>query len=192
MNEIHADLTDEQLAILVQQGDKEKFGLLMARYESKLFRYGRKFLSNQDNIEDVVQEVFIKTYQNMKSFDAAQRFSPWIYRIAHNTFVNALRKTSRGPLYFFDFDTIISHPIYEDPAVFEREQVEMKKMIDRGLEKLSSNYREILILYYLEEQSYKEIADILHVPIGTVGIRLKRAKDALKKVYQKLGLTHEQ
>lgn len=192
MNETHPDLTDEQLAVLVQGGDKEKFGLLMARYESKLFRYGRKFLSNPDNIEDVVQEVFIKTYQNIKSFDASQRFSPWIYRIAHNTFVNALRKNSRGPLYIFDFDTLISHPVYEDPAVFEREQAEIKKMIDKGLEELSSNYREILILYYLEEQSYKEIADILHIPIGTVGIRLKRAKDALKKVYDKLGLSHEQ
>jgi RNA polymerase sigma-70 factor (ECF subfamily) len=64
-------------------------------------------------------------------------------------------------------------------------------MIDRGMDKLSSSYREILILYYLEELSYREIADVLRVPIGTVGIRLKRARDALKKVYKELGVHYE-
>ncbi len=192
MNDPHSALTDEQVALLIQQGDKERFGLLMDRYEKKLFRYGRKFLSNQDNVEDVVQEVFIKTFQSIKSFDASQKFSSWIYRIAHNTFINVLKKNTRNPLYFFDFDTLISHPIYEDPATKEREQKMMQEMIDKGLDNLSSDYQEIIILYYLEELSYKEIADILRIPMGTVGIRLKRAKDSLKKVYQKLGLTYEQ
>jgi RNA polymerase sigma-70 factor (ECF subfamily) len=187
MNDPHQELSDEALAELVQKGDKERFGVLMERYEKKLFRYGRKFLSNKDTIDDVVQEVFIKTYQSIQGFDIHQRFSPWIYRIAHNTFINELRRHSRNPLYLFDFDTLVAHPIYEDPAVMEREQKEMRAMLDAGLETLQPNYREILILYYLEEQSYKEIADILHVPVGTVGVRLKRAKEGLRKVYKKLG-----
>ena len=109
--------TDEQLAVLVQQGDKEKFGILMKRYEDKLLRYGRKFLSGKENIEDVVQEVFIKTYENIRSFDTTQKFSPWIYRIAHNTFVNGLKSYLRNPLYLFDYDALISHPVYEDPGI---------------------------------------------------------------------------
>ena len=64
----------------------------------------------------------------------------------------------------------------------------MRKMIDKGLGKLSSAYKEVLILYYLEEMSYKEIAEILRTPIGTVSIRLKRAREALKKVYEDLGI----
>lgn len=183
-------LTDEDIAANVQKGNKEQFGLIMQRYEKKLFRYGRKFLSNKDNIEDVVQEVFIKTYQNIKSFDTTQKFSPWIYRIAHNTFINMMKKGFRNPLTMFDFDTLVAHPIYEDPTQKEEEYQNIKKMLDIGLEKLSANYKEILILYFLEEQSYKEISDILRVPIGTVGIRLKRAKDALKKVYDSLGMTY--
>ena len=180
---MNPELTDEQLALLVAKGDKELFGTLMARYEAKLFRYGKKFLSDQENIVDVVQDVFIKTYQNIKSFDTSLKFSSWIYRIAHNTFVNALRKKSRSPLYFFDIeiDTFIPHPIYEDPLQKENEQKEMKKMLDHGLSKVTSKYREVLILYYIEELGYKEIADILRVPVGTVGVRLKRAKDELKK-----------
>lgn len=173
--------TDEQVAVLVQKGQKESFGILMDRYERKLFSYARKFLTGQDNIEDVVQEVFIKTYQNIKSFDASQRFSPWIYRIAHNTFVNALRKNAKSPLRFFDFDTFVAHPIYEDAMPAERGQQRIGEVIDKGLDKLSPEYREIIILYYIQNLSYKEIADILHVPIGTVSVRLLRAKNALKK-----------
>lgn len=182
--------TDEELANMIQKGDTEKFGELMNRYEKKLSHYGRRFLSNQDNIEDVVQEVFIKAYQNIQSFDISRSFSSWIYRIAHNTFINSLKKHQRGPLYVFDFDTIMAHPIYEDPTEKEREQKEMKVMLDKGLDQLSSDYKEIIILYYLEELSYKEISDILHIPIGTVGIRLKRAKVALQKICKKLGIEY--
>jgi|ERR1035437_867136 RNA polymerase sigma-70 factor (ECF subfamily) len=175
------ELTDEELALLVQNGDKEKFGLLMERYERKLFRYGSRFLSNNDNVEDVVQEIFIKTYQSIQSFDIKQRFSPWIYRIAHNMFVNAIKKKSRSPLSYIDFDTLISHPIYEDPMPAEEEQKKIKEMIDKSLDSIDQKYREILILFYIEELGYKEISEILRIPVGTVGIRLLRAREALKK-----------
>ena len=173
--------TDEDVAVLVQKGDKEAFGIIMDRYERKLFSYGRKFLTGQENIEDVVQEVFIKTYQNIQSYDTSQKFSPWIYRIAHNTFVNALRKNSKSPLRFFDFDTFLAHPIYEDTVPAEKEQKRLAEVIDKGLDELTPEYREIIILYFIENLSYKEIADILHIPIGTVSVRLLRAKKALKK-----------
>lgn len=176
-----AQLTDEQIALLVQQGDKEKFGFLMDRYERKLFRYGQKFLFDHHNIEDLIQEIFLKAYQNIKSFDISQKFSPWIYRIAHNSFINAIKKTSRSPLSFFDFDTLIPHPEHVDEVAQEHDRKAMRKIIDQGLQKLSPNYREIIILFYLEDLSYKEIGDILHVPPGTVGIRLQRAKQQLKK-----------
>jgi RNA polymerase sigma-70 factor, ECF subfamily len=185
------DPTDEHLAMLVQKGDKEKFGVLMERYEAKLFRYARKFLSGHANIEDVVQDVFIKTYQSIQSFDTSQKFSPWIYRIAHNTFVNQLKRFSKSRLSFFDFDTFIPHAVYEDTAMTEQEQAEMKKMVDKGLEMLSPDYKEIVILYYLEELSYKEIADVLRIPVGTVGVRIRRAKESLRKAYQKLNIQFE-
>jgi len=186
----HTQLTDEELAARVQQGDKEIFGVLMERYEQKLLRYGRKFLSEHDDIVDIVQDVFISTYQNIQNFDASQKFSPWVYRIAHNAFVNGLKKHSYNPLLLVDFDTLISHTAYEDPAPKEREQAEMKKMIDKGLDKLQPKYREVLILHYLEDMPYKEIADILQIPGGTVGIRIKRAKEALKKIYETMNMRY--
>ncbi len=185
------EMTDEELALLVQSGNSERFGMLMSRYDAKLTRYGRRFLSNPDNIEDLVQDVFIKVYKNIKGFDATQKFSPWIYRIAHNTFVNGLKKSLKDSLHFFDLDTLVSHPIYEDPSNAEREQKQMKIMIEKGLDQVSPQYREIMILYYIEGLGYKEISDVLRIPTGTVGIRLKRGKEALKKVYEKLGLKYE-
>lgn len=183
-------LTDEELAARVQGGDTEAFGVLVERYEEKLVRYGRRFLSYREDIEDIVQDVFLSAFENMRSFDASQRFSPWVYRIAHNAYVNALKKRSRNPFVTLDLDTLVSHPIYENPAQKEREQRELREMIDRGLEKLPPKYREILILYYLEEMPYKEIAEVLQVPTGTVGVRLKRAKAALRDAYRKLDLDY--
>lgn len=173
--------TDEELAALVQGKNEEAFGVLMHRYQPKLLRYGRKFLSDSAPIEDVVQEVFITTYQNIQSFDAARQFSPWIYRIAHNLFVNALRAKSRQPFITVDLDLFSAHTAYEIDPAGEEERTEMKVLVDQGLAALTPIYREILILYYLEQLSYQEIAEVLHVPTGTVGIRLRRAREALKK-----------
>lgn len=178
-------------ATSVQRGDQEAFGILVTRYEEKLLRYGRKFLSSSEDIEDIVQDVFLSCYQNIQSFDASQKFSPWIYRIAHNAFVNGLRRHKRSPLVFVDFDALLAHPAYEDPVPREREQAEVKRMIDQSLKALGPKYREVLVLYYLEELSYKEIADIVQVPTGTVGVRIKRAKEALKQAYSKLNPDHE-
>jgi RNA polymerase sigma-70 factor (ECF subfamily) len=182
--------TDEELVVRVQKGDTEAFGTLVERYEEKLLRYGRRFLSRSEDIEDIVQDVFMSAYQNIKGFDTRARFSPWIYRIAHNAFVNEFRKHKRTPVVFVDFDTLISHPVYDDPALHEREQKEMRVMIEKGLGEMEIKYREVLILYYLEDMSYKEISDILKVPTGTVGIRIKRAKSLLRKVYDKKGINY--
>ena len=171
--------SDEQLASQVQKGDTQAFGVLVERYQAKMLRYAHKFLL-ADSSEDAVQEVFIKVYQNINSFDASQRFSPWVYRIAHNEFINHLKKSGREQLSFFDPDTFFPHPIAKETAEGETERNEAKKTVVAGLDKLDAKYREALVLFYLEELSYKEISDVLKIPVATVGVRIKRAKDALK------------
>lgn len=178
--------TDEEIAIMVQNGDSDAFGVIVDRYAAKLARYGRKFVSSTEDIKDLVQDVFLKAYQNIQSFDGEMRFSPWIYRIAHNVFVDQIKKTSRNPLVFVDFDTFLAHPVYEDIEHSAHERVQTRQMIDQALEKISPKYREVLVLYYLEELSYKEIADVLSVPISTAAIRLKRGRAALGKVMQEV------
>ncbi len=88
--------TDEELVRLVVFKNKtEAFDILCRRYEEKLLRYGRRFLYNYENIEDAVQNVFTKTYINIKSFNFSKKFSPWIYRIAHNEFINIIKKEKK-------------------------------------------------------------------------------------------------
>lgn len=174
------NLTDEELARLVQGNNEEAFGVLMDRYQGRLMRYGRRFLSQEALVDHAVQDVFIKVYENIRSFDAGKKFAPWIYRIAHNEFVSSLRAAHRQPLAI-DLDTLLSHPSYEIDPAGDEERAQVQQLITQGLDALNAAHKEVLILYYLEDLSYQEISDILRIPTGTVGVRLRRARQALKK-----------
>jgi len=175
-------ITDESIALRVQAGEAEPFAELVTRYQPKLMRYARKFLADRDDAEDIVQDVFIKAYSNIQSFDASRRFSPWIYRIAHNEFVNEIKKkASRRTVFSFDIDTLLPHlaaPERTDSVSLERD---LRQTLEGHLDSLDPKYREPLILYYLEEMDYKEISDILQIPVSTVGVRLARARAQLQK-----------
>jgi RNA polymerase sigma-70 factor (ECF subfamily) len=180
--------TDEEIARLVQQGNVEIFAELAARYEQKLKRYGKKFLSGDlASVEDAVQESFLKIYRNIKSYDSQRKFSSWVYRIAHNEFINVLKKKEKGALLFFDPDVIFPHPVAKERADKEVEDHLTAQAIEKCLGRMSFKYREVLVLYYLEEKSYEEIADILRIPVSTVGVRLKRGREAAQKICLKLG-----
>ena len=132
-----------------------------------------------------MQEVFIKVYVNIKSFDTTRKFSSWLYRIAHNEFINAVKKKSRLPLFAFDLDTLLPHLAAPESAEGDMERKEIKKVLDASLGKIDPKYREPLVLYYLEDMDYKEIADILQLPVSTVGVRLKRGKAMLRTIIKK-------
>jgi RNA polymerase sigma-70 factor (ECF subfamily) len=173
--------TDEEIARRVQTGDVESFSLLLERYEKKISRYARKFLSHPDDVKDIVQDVFVKAYVNINSFDATRRFSPWIYRVAHNEFVNALKKKKSEKVSFIDFDVFFPHPAAKETADSDVDRSDLRRMLDSYLDKLPVKYREPLVLYYFEEMDYREISDIMRLPVSTVGIRLQRGKVLLKK-----------
>ena len=177
--------TDEEITRLVQKGDIESFGVLVGRYEAKIARYAGKFLLNGEDAKDLAQEVFIKAYVNIQSFDANRKFSSWLYRIAHNEFINAIRKRSRIPVLSFDFDAIFPHPIARETADSETNRRDLKETLDKCLDKLDVKYREPLVLYYFEEMSYQEISEILEIPVSTVGVRLRRGKETLKNIYER-------
>ena len=179
-------LTDEEIAKIVQSGKVEPFEVLVERYEAKITRYARKFLFNFNDAEDIVQEVFLKAYVNIQGFDTSRKFSSWLYRIAHNEFINAIKKKGKEPLPFFNPDILFPHPVSKENADKEINNKELRQMLDKCLNKLNPKYREPLTLYYFEKLSYKEIADILRIPISTVGIRLQRGRQKMKSLFQKL------
>lgn len=181
------ELTDEKIIRLVQSGEVEFFGALVERYEAKMLRYARKFLFEYEDAEDLVQGVFLKAYVNIQSFDASKKFSSWLYRIAHNEFINAIKKKGRESLPFFDVDILFPRAVSKENTDNKINEEELRLILDKCLGKLDPKYREPLILYYFEDLNYKEIADVLRIPVSTVGVRLRRAKKAMKFIYQKLG-----
>lgn len=165
--------TDEQIALRVQHGDREAFGTLVDRYEQKMLRYAHRFLYSYEDREDAVQEVFVRTYEHIQSFHSTERFSPWIYRIAHNVFINTIRKKGRERVSFVDLDTFFPSGIPEQTT---EEPFSIPAGLEQTLASLDPKYREVLVLFYFEEKSYDEIADILHIPKATVGVRLARGR----------------
>ena len=167
--------------------EKEAFAVLISRYEGKLSRYiARLGIRDEEDRSDVLQNVFIKVYQNLNAYDSSLSFSSWIYRIAHNEFINAIKKKGKEPFSFFDFDILFPHPISKDNTEKNLNREELRKVLDDCLGKLKPKYREPIVLYYFEELSYKEIADVLRIPISTVGVRLQRGKKIMKSFCKKL------
>ncbi len=176
--------SDEEIAVLVQKGRDEEFAVLISRYEPKLLRYARKFLFDFDDAQDVVQETFIKAFRNIEGFDAGRKFSPWIYRIAHNECVNFIKKNRIEKVPLFDLDVLFPH-VPKEKHEDEKKFKQMKEILDASIGKLDIKYREPLLLYYIEGFDYREIADILRVPVATVGVRLSRGRKYLKSEYEK-------
>lgn len=176
--------SDEMIATAVQEGNVDAFGEIIRRYEEKMKRYARRFLFGYDEADDIIQEVFIKAYMNIKSFDVSRKFSPWIYRIAHNEFVNEIRKRSKEKISFFEPDTLFPHPVAKENPEHDAEAKEMKVALETSLSLLDPKYREPLVLFYMEDLSYKEIADVMGIPVATVGIRIKRGKETLRSHYE--------
>lgn len=170
--------TDEQLAVAVRENNKELYSEIVRRYQTKLSHYLRKFISNPEQLQDVLQEVFLKAYRNLYGFNADERFSPWIYRIAHNEAVNFLKKNSRYTISLEDKEIDLV-----DEKINLNEHIDrkiLKEKISQVLVRLKDKYREPLILYFFEEKSYEEISDILKIPVSTVGVLIMRAKNLLK------------
>jgi len=174
-------LSDEDIVLLVIQGDKDIFGELVDRYEAKLTRYVKRFTQQPDDVLDLMQVVFIKAYTNLQSFDTTRSFNSWIYRIAHNESVTHLKKKGNQKVSFIDFDTFLPHPFARETADDKALSQELKDILETSLATITPKYREVLVLYYYEELSYQEIADVLHIPIATVGVRIKRGKESLQK-----------
>ncbi len=175
--------TDEELVelLLVNQ---HFYLCLMRRYEDKLMRYIRRISDFYvEEAEDILQEVFLKVYQNINNFDFTLKFSSWIYRITHNQVISYHRRKEARPKAYdlsneeFDvFDTLVS----EIDLELNIDQDYLRQSLNKVLENIDGKYREVLILKYWEQKDYQEISDILKKPIGTVGTLLNRAKQKFK------------
>lgn len=181
-------LNDEEIVALVQNGDQNAYGEIMKRYEAKMKRYATRFFREKEEITDLVQDVFVKAYVNIQSFDKSQRFSPWIYRIAHNEFVNKIAWKSIRNFVQIDGDELLPLTLAAPENVMrEAVKSDEKNIMEKYLSELPDKYKTPIIMFYYEDLSYDEISEILQIPPNTVGVRIKRAKDKLKEIIENKG-----
>ena len=179
------DTTDESIVAKVTSGDIDAYAEIMARYELKLHRYVVYLIHNQTMADDVVQDTFIKTYQNLKGFNPKYKFSSWIYRIAHNEAMNAIKKERHTA----DYDINELHDTGYDQQIEELIDSDiLKEHVHGCLDKLDPKYREVIQLIYFERMKYDEVSDILQVPTSTIGVWLSRAKNRLKETCKQRGV----
>ncbi|MCK4554683.1 sigma-70 family RNA polymerase sigma factor [Candidatus Parcubacteria bacterium] len=175
--------TDKELVDLALK-NKDNFACLIKRYENKLLAYILR-ISNvrAEEAEDILQDVFIKVYKNLRDFDQNLKFSSWIYRVAHNQVISNWRKNKAMPdsLSLEANPNILNQLIAGTDIMRETDLDYLQKNIYAILSRLDTKYKEVLVLKYFEEKNYQEISDILKKPLGTVATLLNRAKQKFKK-----------
>ena len=190
----YADCSDEELLALYRQGTSEVFGALVRRYEGELYGYLRRYLSDGDLAEDVFQNTFLQLYLKLDQFESGRPFRPWLYAIATNQAIDALRRQGRHQTIRLDLDGEDSRDAdlpglldllqNRGPSPLEHLQAEERRqMVKTGVDRLPEFLRSVVILAYYQGLKYKDIAEILAIPVGTVKSRLHTALARLQEAW---------
>ena len=183
--EATGDLPDEQLMKLHQVGNQQAFDELVSRYHRELYHYLARLVNNRAAAEDIFQETFLQVHVSASTFDTSRRFRPWLFTIATNKARDQLRRNTKRATASLsqtvggDEDRERSYIDLMEVDVAQpserAEQEETRQFVREVVEKLPPNLREVLLLAYFHRFSYKQIAEMIGVPIGTVKSRLHTA-----------------
>lgn len=178
---------DQVLVERVQSGDKRAFDLLVGKYQHKIANLIGRYVRETADVQDLVQETFIKAYRALANFRGESAFYTWLYRIAINTAKNHIVAQSRRPPGS-DIDAVDAEQFDGDSALKENaspERIALKdeiaEVVVGVIENLPADLREALTLRELDGLSYEEIAEVMSCPIGTVRSRIFRAREAVDK-----------
>ncbi len=191
-----AQQTDEQLVVQYRtSGDREVFALLVRRYERELYSYLRRYLGNAEMAEDVFQATFLQVHLKCDRFDENRRFRPWLYTVATNQAIDAQRRNKRHRILSLDrsvsADNVDIGALVDLLEGDERDPLENVSQLERGqwvqeaLDGLSESMRSVVHLVYYQGMKYREAAEILDIPVGTVKSRLHAAIVKLYETWDK-------
>jgi len=172
------DTSDHELVIGALE-DADNFGHIIDRYEKPLDRYIKSISgAKPDDRQDLLQEIFLSVYQNLRGYKPSMKFSSWVYRIAHNRTISWWRKHKREltDISVEEHIDFVATLFNENNIEQDIEQDHLVAATKYALANVKEQYRQILILGFWEEKSYKEISVIMNSSVGTVGTRMKRAK----------------
>lgn len=188
------DVTDEQILERIQQGETDLFGPLIRRYEKELFGYLRRYLGDEALAEDVFQNTFLKLFEKADQYERGRPVRPWIYTMATHLAIDALRRSGRRPSVSLDqalgndaknpssgVDLLANRDV--DPFA-QLAMKERKQLVRQSIEKLPEHLKLTLILAYYQGMKYRDIAEVMQVPVGTVKSRLHLALARLQELWQ--------
>ncbi len=177
--------SDEQLIVAYRGGDRASFAELVARYERELFHFLIRFLGNRAAAEDIFQETFLQVHESAGDFDTQRRFRPWLFTIAANKARDLMRSNNRRPANPLqatitpgderggEFIDLMKSAVESPEQAIE--QSELAARVQSTVANMPDNLREILLLSYFQQFPYKQISEILNIPLGTVKSRLHAA-----------------
>jgi RNA polymerase sigma-70 factor (ECF subfamily) len=182
---------ERQLVRLAQSGEEAAFEELIRRHQQRVFGLVSGILRRREDVEDVVQQVFLKVFVSLKRFDQRAAFSTWLYKISVNECWDYLRKKKVRPLVYeadlseeqvSRLDGVVSA---DQPPASSSDRAEARDLLERMMEKLPEQDRELLVLKEVEGFSVQELAEILDLNVNTVKVRLFRARARLMDVYRR-------
>jgi RNA polymerase sigma factor (sigma-70 family) len=179
-------MNDAELVQQVLNGNNNAFRFLVAKHQRLVVHIVGRIVQQQEDVEDVCQEVFIKVFRKLKKFRGESKLSTWIAKIAYNTSISHIRKGKHDAQSYDEKPLLIATERDEslNQKLIERE--EAKKYLMQFIEKLPVQYRTVLTLFHLEEFSYREIEEITEMPEGTIKSYLSRARQLLKDQLEKM------
>ncbi|GAB4029587.1 MAG: RNA polymerase sigma factor RpoE [Elusimicrobiota bacterium] len=173
-------MEDVEIVKRIKAGEKELFEKIVLNNQDFIFNVIFSYLRIQEQAKDLTQEVLIKAYENVEKFKGDSKLRSWLYRIAYNLTLNWLEREKDREIPLDEFlEQSLQDTAAAQDAAFEKS--ETIALLEKTLEKIEEKHRIILNLRYVEDKSYKEISDILSLPLNTVKVRILRAKKALIK-----------
>lgn len=173
---------DKDILVRAKIGDLEAFEHILSFFEKAIYNYCLRILKNSQNAKDVTQDTFIKVYTHRKSIDPEKNIKTWIFTIATNTAYDFIRSKKRKNETSLDDD---NETISSFEAYYPKEG--LVSDVDKALEQINPEYKKVLLLYYQQGFDYKEIAEILEMPINTIKTHISRGKEQLKEVLKEYG-----
>jgi RNA polymerase sigma-70 factor, ECF subfamily len=185
------ELTDEQLFTRYTEGDGDGFRVLVERYQPRIQGFLRKRLNDEERVEDLTQDTFLRIHRARESYDPSRKFSTWIHTIANNLLKNEFRNRSRRRETTFSElrPEVSSSGAPSRPVEFaatghspEREAYrrELREAIDTAIERMDEHHRIPFVMREVEDRTYEEIAEEIGIPVGTVKSRLNRARNSFR------------
>jgi RNA polymerase sigma-70 factor (ECF subfamily) len=171
-------LIEQVLILRCQIGDKDALAELIERYQAPLRYFISRLSANPETAEDIFQDTWLTVIRRIYSLKKTEAFSTWLYRIARNKVYQRFRRKRK----LFELNENIADPDYTENDVFS---IEDAAKIHRCLKELLPEYREVLMLRFLEQMSYEQISQVINCRLGTVKSRIHYAKLALKKEMEK-------